>query len=81
VKAADLFPPTVGASPLAKAKPGSAGVGKILALGTSVIREKKFGTTDNFSQGIPDDPARLFPVSPAPPTFEYNLHILVNSYR
>jgi hypothetical protein len=42
----------------------------IWVLGAGVIREKIFGIPDNFSQGIPDDPANLFPVSPVPPTFE-----------
>jgi hypothetical protein len=34
------------------------------------IRGKIFGIPDNFSQGIPDDPANLCPVSPDPSTFE-----------
>jgi len=49
------------------------GLGEILVLGADFIRGKIFGIPDNFSQGIPDDPVNLFPVSPVPPTFELML--------
>jgi hypothetical protein len=40
------------------------GGGRIEVLGAGGIREKIFGIHDNFSQGIPDDPANLVPVFP-----------------
>jgi hypothetical protein len=53
-------------------------VGGILVLGAGFfIRGKIIGIPDNFSQGIPGDPANFCPVFPIPPTFELFLKILV----
>jgi hypothetical protein len=57
------------------------GVGKFGVLGAGVIRENIFGIPNNFSQGIPDDPANLFLVFPAPPSSAGILIIFVKSIR
>jgi len=44
-----------------------------MIFGAGFIREKIFGIPDNFSQGIPDNPGNLPPISPVPPTSEFVL--------
>jgi hypothetical protein len=43
--------------------------------------KKLIGIPDNFSQGIPDDPANICPVFPAPAAFGLMLKIYVKSTR